>query len=44
MYPSNVLSAGEVTAIVVTVAVAMAIWLGAVFYAAREPRHRRPRT
>jgi hypothetical protein len=32
------------TAIALTAVVALAIWLGAVYYAAREPRHRRPRT
>jgi hypothetical protein len=40
MYPNSALSAGALLAIAFTVAVAMATWLGAVYYAAREPKTR----
>jgi hypothetical protein len=44
MYPSSALSAGALMAIAFTVAAAMAIWLGAVYYAAREPGNRKSKT
>jgi hypothetical protein len=44
MYPNSELSAGALMAIAFTVAVAMAIWLGAVYYAAREPGNRNSKT
>ena len=37
MYPSSALSTGSLIAIAFTVVAAMAVWLGAVYYAAREP-------
>jgi len=42
VYPNSALSAGAVIAMVATVVVTMFIWLGAVFLAAREPRHHGP--
>jgi hypothetical protein len=42
MYPNSALSAGALIAIAFTVVVAMAIWLGAVYYAARGPRNHKP--
>jgi hypothetical protein len=41
MDPDSALSAGALMAIAFTVAVAMAIWLGAVYYAARQPGNRK---
>jgi hypothetical protein len=41
MYPNSALSAGQMAAIAVVAALCLAIWLGAVFIAAREPRHDR---
>jgi hypothetical protein len=38
MYPNSALSAGQLAAIAVVAAVCLAIWIGAVFIAAREPR------
>ena len=43
MYPDSALSAGALVAIAFTVVAAMAIWLGAVYYAAREPGIRKPK-
>jgi hypothetical protein len=40
MYPNSALSAGQLAAIAVVAVVCLAIWLGGVFVAAREPRHR----
>ena len=40
MYPNSALSAGQLTLIAVVAVLCLAIWLGAVFVAAREPRHR----
>jgi hypothetical protein len=40
MYPNSALSAGQLAIIAVIVAVCLAIWIGGVFVAAREPRHR----
>lgn len=44
MYPDSSLSAGAMMAIAFVVVVALAAWLGAVFYAAREPRDHEPRS
>jgi hypothetical protein len=44
MYPNSAISAGAMTAIAFTVLLALAAWLGAVYYAAREPRDRGPKT
>jgi len=44
VYPNPAISAGTMTIIAVTAVTALAIWLGVVYYAAREPRHRKPRT
>lgn len=38
MYPNSALSAGQLAAIAAVAVVCLAIWLGAVFIAAREPR------
>ncbi len=38
MYPNSALSAGQLAAIAVVVIVCLAIWIGAVFLAARQPR------
>jgi hypothetical protein len=38
MYPNSALSAGQLAAIAVVAIVCLAIWIGAVFIAAREPR------
>jgi hypothetical protein len=40
MYPNPAISAGAMAAIVIVVALGMAIWIGGIFVAAREPRHR----
>jgi hypothetical protein len=40
MYPNSALSAGQLALIAVVAAVCLAIWIGSVFIAAREPRHR----
>jgi hypothetical protein len=40
MYPNSALSAGQMALIAVVVAVCLAIWIGGVFVAAREPRRR----
>ena len=40
MYPSSALSAGQLALIAVVTAVCLAIWIGGVFLAAREPRQR----
>jgi hypothetical protein len=42
--PNSALSAGALMAIAFTVAAAMAIWLGAVYYAARQPGNRKSKT
>jgi hypothetical protein len=40
MYPNSALSAWQLTIMAVVVVVALAVWLGAVYLAAREPaRH-----
>lgn len=38
MYPNSALSAGQLAAIAVVAIVCLAIWISAVFIAAREPR------
>ena len=38
MYPNSALSAGQLALIAVVAAVCLAIWIGSVFIAAREPR------
>jgi hypothetical protein len=38
MYPNSALSAGQLALIAVVAAVCLAIWIGGVFVAAREPR------
>ncbi len=43
MYPNSALSAWALMAIACTVLAALAIWLGAVYYAAREPGNREPK-
>jgi hypothetical protein len=40
MYPNSALSAGQLALIAVVAALGLAIWIGGVFVAAREPRHR----
>lgn len=40
MYPNSAISAGAMIAIAAVMVVALAFWLGAVYLAAREPRHR----
>jgi hypothetical protein len=40
MYPNSALSAGQLALIAVVAAVCLAIWIGGVFVAAREPRRR----
>jgi hypothetical protein len=40
MYPNSALSAGQLAIIAVVAVLCLAIWIGAVFVAAREPRHR----
>jgi hypothetical protein len=40
MYPNSALSAGQLAIIAVVAAVCLAIWIGGVFLAAREPRRR----
>ena len=44
MYPNSAISPGAMTAVAFTMVTVLAIWLGAVCYAARESRHRRPKT
>jgi hypothetical protein len=44
MYPSSALSAWALMAIAFTVVAAMAIWLGAVYHAARGPGNRKSGT
>jgi hypothetical protein len=39
MYPNPALSAGQLAIIAVVAVVSLAIWIGSVFVAAREPRH-----
>jgi hypothetical protein len=38
MYPNSALSAGELAIIAVVAVLCLAIWIGGVFVAAREPR------
>ncbi len=38
MYPNSALSAGQLALIAIVAVVGLAIWLGSVFIAAREPR------
>ena len=40
MYPNSALSAGELAIIAVVAIISLAIWIGGVFVAAREPRRR----
>ena len=40
MYPNSALSAGQLALIAVVAALCLAIWIGGVFIAAREPRRR----
>jgi hypothetical protein len=40
MYPNPALSAGQLALIAVVAVVCLAIWIGSVFIAAREPRQR----
>jgi hypothetical protein len=40
MYPNPALSAGQLALIAVVAVVCLAIWIGSVFIAAREPRRR----
>jgi hypothetical protein len=40
MYPNPALSAGEMAIIAVVAVLTLAIWIGCVFVAAREPRRR----
>ena len=40
MYPNSALSAGQLALIAVVAVACLAIWIGGVFVAAREPRHR----
>ena len=40
MYPNSALSAGQLALIAVVAVLSLAVWLGGVFIAAREPRHR----
>ena len=40
MYPNSALSAGQLAIIAVVAVLTLAIWIGGVFVAAREPRHR----
>jgi hypothetical protein len=44
MYPNSALSAGQLALIAVVAALCLAIWIGGVFVAAREPRHRESST
>ena len=44
MYPNSVLSAGQLALIAVVAAVCLAVWIGGVFVAAREPRRRESST
>lgn len=41
MYPNSALSAGQLAIIAVVAAVGLAIWIGGVFFVAREPRRRK---
>lgn len=40
MYPNSALSAGQLAIIAVVAVLCLAIWIGGVFVAAREPRRR----
>ncbi len=40
MYPNPALSAGQLALIAVVAVTCLAIWIGSVFIAAREPRRR----
>lgn len=40
MYPNSALSAGQLALIAIVAAVGIAIWIGGVFVAARDPRRR----
>jgi len=40
MYPNSALSAGQLAIIAVVAVLTLAIWLGGVFVAARQPRQR----
>jgi len=40
MYPNSALSVGQLVLIAVVAMLCLAIWIGGVFVAAREPRHR----
>jgi hypothetical protein len=41
MYPNSALSAGQLAIIAAVATLCLAFWIGAVFVAARQPRHRR---
>ena len=43
MYPNSALSAGQLAVIAVVAVMCLAIWIGGVFIAAREPRRRASR-
>jgi hypothetical protein len=40
MYPNSALSAGQLALIAIVAALGLAIWIGGVFVAARDPRRR----
>jgi hypothetical protein len=40
MYPNSALSAGQLAIIAVVAALGLAIWIGGVFFVARQPRRR----
>jgi hypothetical protein len=40
MYPNSALSAGQLALIAVVAVLCLAIWIGGVFVAARDPRRR----
>jgi hypothetical protein len=42
MYPNSEISPGAMVAVALTVLVTLAIWLGAVYRASREPAHHEP--
>jgi hypothetical protein len=42
MYPNSDISVGAMVIVALTVLVTLTFWLGAVYLAAREPRHHGP--
>jgi len=40
MYPNSALSAGQLALIAIVAVLGLAIWIGGIFIAAREPRRR----